>query len=79
EEIFIQVAREGVRHNAGMLQFGPDGHLYIAIGDGGLFEEFGQDPGQFLGTILRLDMDSGDPYAIPDDNPFAAGGGAPEV
>ncbi len=79
ERIFISVARRGVRHNAGMLQFGPDGYLYIAIGDGGLFEEFGQDPNQFLGTILRLDMNSGDPYAVPDDNPFFTGGGAPEV
>jgi len=79
EKIFIAVEREGVRHNAGMLQFGPDGYLYVAIGDGGLFEEFGQDPSQFLGTILRLDMDGGDPYAIPDDNPFVSGGGAPEV
>lgn len=79
EEIFITVEREGLRHNAGMLQFGPDGHLYVAIGDGGLFEVYGQDPGQFLGTILRLDMNRGDPYAIPDDNPFASTGGAPEV
>jgi glucose/arabinose dehydrogenase len=78
-EVFISVAREGVRHNAGMLLFGPDGYLYIAIGDGGLFEEFGQDTSVFLGTILRLDMDSGDPYATPDDNPFSAGGGAPEL
>jgi len=79
EEIFIAVEREGVRHNAGMLEFGPDGYLYVAIGDGGLFEEFGQDPNHLLGVILRLDMDSGDPYAIPDDNPFASGDGAPEV
>jgi glucose/arabinose dehydrogenase len=78
-EVFISVEREGVRHNAGMLEFGPDGYLYIAIGDGGLFEEFGQDPAYLLGVILRLDMDAGDPYAIPDDNPYAAGGGAPEV
>ena len=79
ERIFIAVEREGVRHNAGMLQFGPDGYLYIAIGDGGLFNRFGQDPNQFLGTILRLDMDGGDPYGVPDDNPFFTGGGAPEV
>ncbi len=79
EEIFIEVGREGIRHNAGMLAFGPDGYLYIAIGDGGLFEEFGQNPDVFLGTILRLDMDTGDPYSAPDDNPFFSGGGAPEV
>ncbi len=79
ERVFISVARQGVRHNAGMLQFGPDGYLYIAIGDGGLFEVHGQDPGQFLGTILRLDVDGAEPYEVPDDNPFIAGGGAAEV
>jgi glucose/arabinose dehydrogenase len=78
-EVFIEVAREGIRHNAGMLLFGPDGYLYVAIGDGGMFEEFGQNPNVFLGTILRLDMDTGDPYSAPDDNPFFSGGGAPEV
>lgn len=77
--VFVGVAREGLRHNAGMLQFGPDGYLWIAIGDGGLFEVYGQDNTQFLGTILRLDMDDGDPYAVPEDNPFVVGSGAPEV
>ena len=79
ERIFVRVEREGLRHNAGMLQFGPDGNLWIAIGDGGLFEVYGQDPTQFLGTILRLDVDGEEPYAIPPDNPFVDGGGAPEV
>ena len=79
ERIFVAVERQGLRHNAGMLQFGPEGHLYIAIGDGGLFEVYGQDPGQFLGTILRLDVDGAEPYAVPSDNPFVAGDGAAEV
>jgi glucose/arabinose dehydrogenase len=77
--IFVRVAREGLRHNAGMLQFGPTGFLWIAIGDGGLFEVYGQDNTQFLGTILRLDVDGEEPYDIPPDNPFVNGDGAPEV
>lgn len=67
------------RHNAGMLQFGPDGYLYVAVGDGGDGGGNAQDPGNIFGTILRLDVDNGDPYAVPADNPFVAGGGAPEV
>ena len=49
-----------------MLQFGPDGYLYIGIGDDG-FSYNGQDPTSLFGTILRIDVDSGDPYTIPDD------------
>lgn len=66
-------------HNGGMIAFGPDRHLYVALGDGGDSTN-GQDPYTLLGTILRLDVDSGVPYAIPGDNPFADGvDGAPEV
>ncbi|WP_331481741.1 PQQ-dependent sugar dehydrogenase [Streptomyces rubrogriseus] len=60
-------------HNGGAIAFGPDGHLYIALGDGG----GGGDPqgnGQkldtLLGKLLRIDPQGGDPYAIPEDNPF---------
>lgn len=67
------------RHNGGMLQFGPDGYLYVAVGDGGDGGHNGQKTDTVLGTILRLDVDAGDPYAIPPDNPFADGGGAPEA
>lgn len=69
-------------HNAGMLLFGPDGYLYVSLGDGGgANDQFGngQDPGTLLGTILRLDVDAAIPYAIPPDNPFVDGGGALEV
>ncbi len=69
-------------HNGGGLAFGPDGYLYIGLGDGGS----GGDPlgnaqnrDVLLGKLLRLDVDQSDPYAIPSDNPYAQGGGAPEV
>jgi glucose/arabinose dehydrogenase len=78
--------------NGGQLQFGPDGFLYIGTGDGGSFgrgegEDSAGDPGNhaqdthsLLGKILRIDVDLGDPYAIPEDNPFRDGvGGRPEV
>ena len=67
------------RHNGGMLQFGPDGYLWMSLGEGGAASVNSQDPTRLLSSILRLDIDSGDPYGIPPDNPFAAGGGAPEV
>ncbi len=57
-------------HNGGMLQFGADGYLYISVGDGGTGGGNGQDTSVLLGKILRLDVDSASPYAIPDDNPF---------
>jgi glucose/arabinose dehydrogenase len=69
-------------HNGGELSFGPDDHLYLALGDGGSGgdpHDAGQDREILLGKILRIDPAAGDPYGIPADNPFADGGGAPEV
>jgi glucose/arabinose dehydrogenase len=60
-------------HNGGQLQFGPDGYLYIGIGDGGSGGDpnnHGQDNTQLLGKILRIDVDHGLPYTIPASNPF---------
>ena len=60
-------------HNGGVLAFGPDGLLYAGLGDGGSGgDPFGnaQNTGVLLGKILRLDVDSADPYAVPADNPF---------
>jgi glucose/arabinose dehydrogenase len=72
-------------HNGGLLLFGPDGHLYIGTGDGGISddpERNGQDLGSLLGKILRIDPHrSGNrPYGIPADNPFVGQAGArPEI
>jgi Ca2+-binding RTX toxin-like protein len=76
-------------HKAGWIGFGPDGMLYVATGDGGGGGDplgTGQNPNDLLGSILRIDVngdgfpaDAARNYAIPAGNPFAAGGGAPEV
>ncbi|MFI8437300.1 PQQ-dependent sugar dehydrogenase [Streptomyces sp. NPDC079020] len=60
-------------HNGGDIRFGPDGYLYIAFGDGGGGgdpEGNGQNLGTLLGKLLRIDPAGGEPYAIPEDNPF---------
>jgi glucose/arabinose dehydrogenase len=60
-------------HNGGLVSFGPDGMLYAGLGDGGSGGDplhNGQDFNSLLGSLLRLDVDHGDPYAIPTDNPF---------
>ena len=67
----------GLRHNAGMMQFGPDGYLYIASGDNGQYDVNPQDPNTKKGAIMRIDVDSGDPYGTPADNPWADGSGLP--
>jgi glucose/arabinose dehydrogenase len=69
-------------HNGGNLAFGPDGHLYIGMGDGGSGNDpdhRAQNPQELLGKMLRIDVNVADShpagYQIPGDNPFAAGGG----
>lgn len=70
------------QHNGGILAFGPhDGRLYLSTGDGGGAADpldQGQDLSSLLGKVLRLDVDSGSPYAIPSDNPFVGVSGARE-
>jgi glucose/arabinose dehydrogenase len=68
-----------IRHYGGMLMFGPDGYLYIASGDGAAGRVTGQSTDDYFGAILRIDVDSGDPFGIPPDNPYVDGGGAPPV
>jgi len=64
-------------HNGGQLQFGPDGYLYIGMGDGGSAgdpENRAQNRAVLLGKMLRIDVNAGDPYAIPPSNPYASNG-----
>lgn len=68
------------RHNGGKLSFGPGGNLWMSVGDGVERREHPQDPSTLLGSILRIDVDGGEPYGVPADNAFPDGvGGAPEV
>ena len=75
---FEQTSEQGF-HLGGQLQFGSDGYLYIAVGDGEFAAE-SQSPRTALGTIIRINVDNGNPYSIPADNPFADGQeGLPEI
>ncbi len=83
ERIVLELPQPGDIHNGGMLEFGPDGYLYAGFGDGGDIgdpEGHGQNTSNIYGTIIRIDVTTPDePYVVPPDNPFAAGGEAPEI
>lgn len=82
ERIFLQVVQPAANHNGGTIAFGPDGYLWVALGDGGGGGDTfgtGQTTDDLLGGLLRLNVDATQPYEIPPDNPFIDGGGAPEV
>ncbi len=68
-----------IRHYAGQLGFDPEGLLMVSMGDGADSRRQAQDPNTLFGTVVRIDVDRGDPYGIPPNNPFVNGGGAPEV
>lgn len=73
EAVLLTQAQPAANHNGGMLAFGPDGMLYAGLGDGGAAGDpwgNGQSLSTLLGKILRLDVDAGNPYAVPADNPF---------
>ncbi len=76
EIVLLMVEQPYANHNGGQLQFGPDGYLYVGMGDGGSANDplnSGQDPATLLGALLRLDVDFlPGQYAIPATNPFVA-------
>lgn len=81
--ILLEIEQPAVNHNGGTVTFGPDGYLYIGMGDGGPQGDLnnnGQNRMALLGKMLRIDVDGGEPYAIPADNPYADGAdGLPEI
>lgn len=89
ERIVLQIDEPQFNHNGGALAFGPDGYLYISVGDGGRANDTGvghnptigngQDITVLLGKILRIDVDNGIPYGIPPDNPFVDRDGRDEI
>lgn len=73
EKVLMVIDQPYPNHNGGAVAFGPDGYLYLGMGDGGLAgdpHKNGQDKNSLLGKILRIDVNNGDPYSIPSDNPF---------
>ena len=72
-QIIFQLSQPYANHNGGHIEFGPDGYLYIALGDGGAANDplgAGQNRQLLLGSLLRIDVAGAPPYAIPHDNPF---------
>ncbi len=82
EKVLLHIQQPFPNHNGGSMVFGPDGYLYMGLGDGGSEGDpqlTGQNLNTLLGKLLRIDVNHGDSYAIPADNPFAKGGGLPEI
>ncbi|HWQ29069.1 MAG TPA: PQQ-dependent sugar dehydrogenase, partial [Dehalococcoidia bacterium] len=83
EQALLEIPQPFANHNGGQIAFGPDGYLYVALGDGGS----GGDPlgnaqnlGELLGSILRIDVSGPTGYSVPSDNPFVGVEGArPEI
>ncbi|MDQ7848939.1 MAG: PQQ-dependent sugar dehydrogenase [Armatimonadota bacterium] len=83
ERVLLEISQPFRNHNGGLNIFGPDGMLYIGMGDGGSAGDplnNGQRLDTLLGKLLRIDVDGGTPYRVPPDNPFVDRGGArPEI
>lgn len=82
ERLILFVSQPAPNHNGGTIEFGSEGYLYIGLGDGGGGGDSfgtGQPVGDLLASLLRIDVDTGDPYGIPEGNPYSDGSGAPEV
>ena len=88
ERVLLAIDKPGYNYEAGHIAFGPDGYLYIATGDSvhdpaTEAGRYAQELSSLLGKILRIDVDgtaeTGQNYLIPADNPFASGGGLPEI
>jgi glucose/arabinose dehydrogenase len=81
-KLILSVQQPFSNHNGGLVAFGPDGMLYIGFGDGGSGGDplgHGQNVNTLLGALLRIDVDGGDPYGVPADNPFVGRPGADEI
>jgi glucose/arabinose dehydrogenase len=73
ETVILRIRQPAHNHNGGQIAFGPDGYLYIGTGDGsnpGDRFKNAQNRRSLLGKLLRIDIDGGQPYTIPKDNPF---------
>jgi glucose/arabinose dehydrogenase len=83
EQVILTADQPYPNHNGGQVLFGPDGFLYLGLGDGGSAndpEGRGQNRSELLGSILRVDVQGGAPYTIPPDNPFVGQAGVlPEI
>lgn len=83
EQVILTIDQPFTNHNGGDLAFGPDGYLYISLGDGGSGGDplnYGQDLGNLNGSILRIDVHGDAPYTVPADNPFLSTPGVrPEI
>lgn len=88
EKKILEIDEPQFNHDGGQLLFGSDGYLYISVGDGGKANDVGlghpdigngQDTLTLLGSILRIDIDNGQPYSVPEDNPFVGEDGRDEI
>lgn len=82
EAVILEVEQPFANHNGGQIAFGPDGMLYVALGDGGSGGDpmgHGQNTETLLGSLLRFDVSDRTRYQVPEDNPLVGQGGRPEI